>query len=58
MATVSRYSAVVKSGPIEFSGFIAWLSWLFLHLIYLVGFKARITLAVLDRHLHRQPAAS
>lgn len=43
MATVSRYSAVVKAGSIEFSGFIAWLSWLFLHLIYLVGFKARIT---------------
>ncbi|MGV0991876.1 MAG: NAD(P)/FAD-dependent oxidoreductase [Mycobacterium sp.] len=43
MATVSRYSAVVKAGPIEYSGFIAWLSWLFLHLIYLVGFKARIT---------------
>ena len=46
MATVSRYSAVVKAGPIEFSGFIAWLSWLFLHLIYLVGFKARITTAL------------
>lgn len=42
MATVSRYSAVVKVGKLEFSGFIAWLSWLFLHLIYLVGFKARL----------------
>ncbi len=43
MATVSRYSAVAKIGPIEFGGYIAWLAWLFLHLIYLVGFKARLT---------------
>lgn len=43
MATVSRYSAVAKVGPLEFGGFIAWLAWLFLHLIYLVGFRARLT---------------
>jgi NADH dehydrogenase len=42
MATVSRYSAVAKIGKIEFGGFIAWLAWLFLHLIYLVGFKTKI----------------
>jgi NADH dehydrogenase len=46
MATVSRYSAVVKVGPLEFGGFIGWLSWLFLHLLYLVGFKARLTTAL------------
>ena len=43
MATVSRFSAVAKVGPLEFGGFIAWLAWLFLHLIYLVGFKTKIT---------------
>jgi len=46
MATVSRYSAVAKVGPLEFGGFIAWLAWLFLHLIYLVGFKARLITAL------------
>ena len=46
MATVSRYSAVAKVGPLEFGGFIAWLAWLFLHLIYLVGFRARLTTAL------------
>ncbi|MCG5433208.1 NAD(P)/FAD-dependent oxidoreductase [Mycobacterium sp. MYCO198283] len=46
MATVSRYSAVAKIGPLEFGGFIAWLAWLFLHLIYLVGWKARLTTAL------------
>jgi NADH:ubiquinone reductase (H+-translocating) len=43
MATVSRFSAVTKVGPVEFGGFIAWLAWLLLHLVYLVDFKSKIT---------------
>src|ERR1700733_5310489 len=43
MATVSRFSAVAQIGPLEFSGFIAWLAWLVLHLVYLVGFKTKIS---------------
>jgi NADH dehydrogenase len=43
MATISRYHAVAKIGKLEFGGFIAWLSWLVLHLVYLVGFKNRIS---------------
>ena len=43
MATVSRFSAVAQVGPLEFGGFIAWLAWLVLHLVYLVGFKTKIT---------------
>ncbi len=43
MAAVSRFSAVAKIGPLEFSGFIAWLIWLVLHLVYLIGFKTKIT---------------
>ncbi|HET9876433.1 MAG TPA: NAD(P)/FAD-dependent oxidoreductase [Mycobacterium sp.] len=43
MSTVSRFSAVAKIGPLEFSGFIAWLAWMLLHLVYLVGFKAKIS---------------
>lgn len=43
MATVSRYDAVTKIGWLEFSGFFAWLCWLGLHLLYLVGFKSKIS---------------
>ncbi|MGH3968777.1 MAG: NAD(P)/FAD-dependent oxidoreductase, partial [Mycobacterium sp.] len=43
MATVSRFSAVAKIGPLEFGGLIAWLAWLLLHLVYLIGFKNKIT---------------
>ena len=42
MATVSKWNAVAKVGKLEFGGFIAWLAWLGLHLIYLVGFKTKI----------------
>jgi NADH dehydrogenase len=42
MATVSRFNAVAQVGPLEFGGFIAWLAWLVLHLVYLVGFRTKI----------------
>ncbi|GAA3159269.1 NAD(P)/FAD-dependent oxidoreductase [Blastococcus jejuensis] len=43
MATISRFSAVADLGKLKFSGFIAWLMWLVVHLFYIVGFKSRIT---------------
>ena len=43
MATVSRFKAVANVGPFRFGGFIAWLLWLAVHLLYLVGFKNRVT---------------
>ena len=43
MATISRFSAVASIGRLRFTGFIAWLMWLGLHLVYLVGFKNRLT---------------
>ncbi|MCC2594475.1 NAD(P)/FAD-dependent oxidoreductase [Tessaracoccus sp. OS52] len=43
MATISKYSAVVKMGRIRLTGFIAWVAWLFLHLLYIAGFKQRVT---------------
>ncbi len=43
MATISRHHAVAKVGKLEFGGYLAWLAWLFLHLLYLVGFKNRIS---------------
>jgi NADH dehydrogenase len=43
MATVSRFSAVADIGKLKFSGFFAWVLWLVVHLMYIVGFKSRIT---------------
>jgi NADH:ubiquinone reductase (H+-translocating) len=46
MATVSRFSAVAKVGSLELGGFVAWLAWLLLHLVYLVGFKSKMTTVI------------
>lgn len=43
MATISRFSAVASIGPAQFSGFFAWVLWLAIHLVYIIGFKNRIT---------------
>lgn len=43
MATISRFRAVANVGPLRFGGFIAWVLWLIIHVLYLVGFKNRIT---------------
>ncbi len=43
MATISRFRAVANIGPFRFGGFIAWLLWLAIHVLYLVGFKNRVT---------------
>lgn len=42
MATIGRRAAVFDAFGVQASGFIAWLGWLFIHLIYLVGFRNRL----------------
>jgi NADH:ubiquinone reductase (H+-translocating) len=41
MATIGRSSAIAHAGKIKLHGFIAWLAWLFIHILYLSGFKNR-----------------
>ncbi|WP_370893584.1 NAD(P)/FAD-dependent oxidoreductase [Janibacter sp. GXQ6167] len=43
MATISRFSAVASIGKVSLSGFFAWLMWLGVHLVYITGFKHRVT---------------
>jgi NADH:ubiquinone reductase (H+-translocating) len=43
MATISRFKAVALIGKVRLTGFVAWLAWLGLHLIYITGFKNRVT---------------
>lgn len=42
MATIGRNKAVVDVAGLHFKGFIAWLMWMFLHLMELVGFRNRV----------------
>jgi NADH dehydrogenase len=42
LATVGRHKAVAKLGPLQMSGYFAWFTWLFVHILYLAGFRNRI----------------
>ena len=42
MAVIGRGSAVADIGPIETSGFFAWVFWLCLHIFWLIGFRNRV----------------
>ena len=42
MATIGRSTAVANAFGVSFSGFLAWVVWLGLHLMYLVGFRNRL----------------
>ena len=39
MATIGRSKAVAHIGKLEFSGWLAWVSWLLVHLLFLIGFR-------------------
>jgi NADH dehydrogenase len=43
MVTVSRFYAIASIGRIHTAGIVAWLIWLGVHIVYLIGFKHRLT---------------
>jgi len=42
LATIGRAAAVAQFGKIHISGFVAWLAWLFVHILFLIGFRNRL----------------
>jgi NADH dehydrogenase len=43
MATIGRSSAVAMIGRLHFSGYPAWIAWLGVHLLFLIGFRNKIS---------------
>ncbi|KYF53015.1 pyridine nucleotide-disulfide oxidoreductase, partial [Sorangium cellulosum] len=41
MATIGRAAAVADFGKVKLSGFLAWLAWLLVHVLFLIGFRSR-----------------
>ena len=41
LATIGRAAGVAQVGPFKFSGLMAWLTWLFIHIFFLIGFRNR-----------------
>lgn len=46
MATIGRSKAVAKLAGLEFSGWPAWMAWLGVHLIFLVGFRSKLAVLI------------
>jgi NADH dehydrogenase len=42
LATIGRAAAIAQFGKVHISGFLAWLTWLFVHIMFLIGFRNRI----------------
>jgi NADH:ubiquinone reductase (H+-translocating) len=43
LATISRFDAIGQIGRLQVSGFVGWVFWLGVHLLFLTGFKNRIS---------------
>jgi NADH dehydrogenase len=46
LATIGRAAAVAQFGKLELSGYFAWLAWLFIHILFLIGFRNRLLVMI------------
>jgi NADH dehydrogenase len=46
LATIGRAAAVAQVGRVRFSGLTAWLTWLFVHIFFLIGFRNRVAVVL------------
>jgi NADH dehydrogenase len=46
LATIGRAAAVGQIGKWKISGLFAWLAWLFVHILYLIGFRNRLLVLI------------
>ncbi len=46
LATIGRAAAVAQIGRFQFSGLPAWLLWLFVHIVFLIGFRNRLLVLI------------
>jgi NADH:ubiquinone reductase (H+-translocating) len=42
MATIGKHRAIAQTGRFRLTGYLAWLAWLFIHILYLIGFRNRL----------------
>jgi NADH dehydrogenase len=46
LATIGRHRAIAQIGPFKLHGQIAWFMWLFIHILYLAGFRNRVSVLI------------
>ena len=47
LATIGRAAAIADFGRVKLSGFLAWLAWVFIHILLLIGFRNRFVVSFL-----------
>jgi NADH dehydrogenase len=46
LATIGRSAGIAQFGRVHISGLFAWLSWLFIHIFFLIGFRNRVIVMI------------
>jgi NADH dehydrogenase len=46
LATIGRHKAIANFGFVKVTGFLAWYLWLFVHIMYLAGFRNRLSVLI------------
>ena len=46
MATIGRGAAVAQSGRLRLTGFVAWIAWVLIHILLLIGFRNRLLVMI------------
>ncbi len=46
LATIGRAAAIAQFGRVHISGYFAWLAWLFIHILFLIGFRNRLIVMI------------
>jgi NADH dehydrogenase len=46
LATIGRAAGVAQFGNLKLSGYFAWLAWLFIHILFLIGFRNRLLVMI------------
>ncbi len=46
LATIGRGAAIADLGGLKLSGFVAWAAWLFIHILFLIGFRNRFAVVL------------
>lgn len=59
MAIIGKNAAVMKSGRIALNGFIAWIAWLLIHILFLIGFRNKLSVLLgwAYAYIHNNPEA-
>ena len=46
MAIIGKNAAVMKAGKFTMNGFFAWIAWLFIHILFLIGFRNKLSVLI------------